>query len=380
MKLVHSSFQKDKSGSVSLVPQDGEDLWTLYNLISKDDEVRLKTHRNIKKSPSDKPVRKLVTLSLSVESVDFTPSDEVMRIKGRTVEQHEDVPQGSYHTAELEFNQKFTLYKNDWDDISLDLVNKSCSIEAKAEIGAVVLQEGVAHLCLITENMTILRSKIDKSIPKKKRGDSSAHDKALDKFMETVADSVIRNFNIDKLQVILLVSPGFSARQLYDKIFSIAVSNQNKSLIQSKSKFVVAHSSTGYLQGLEEALKTPELQKQLSDTKFQHSVMLFDEFSKLLNDDDGKAWYGEAEVTKAIEMQGAVRTLMITDTLFKSDDITQRKKYIRMTEQVKEHGGEVVIFSSLHDSGEQLNQLTGIAVILNYPVPNLDDEEEQPVC
>ncbi|KAG7695315.1 hypothetical protein KL930_003804 [Ogataea haglerorum] len=376
MKLVHSSFQKDKSGSVSLVPQDGEDLWTLYNLIAKDDEVRLKTHRNIKKSPSDKPVRKLITLSLSVESVDFTPSDEVMRIKGRTVEQHEDVAQGSYHTAELEFNQKFTLYKNDWDDISLDLVNKSCSIEAKAEVGAVVLQEGVAHLCLITENMTILRSKIEKSIPKKKRGDSSAHDKALDKFMETVADSVIRNFNIDKLQVILLVSPGFSARQLYDKIFSIAVSNQDKSLIQSKSKFVVAHSSTGYLQGLEEALKAPELQKQLSDTKFQHSAMLFDEFSKLLNDDDGKAWYGEPEVAKAIELQGAVRTLMITDTLFKSDDIAQRKKYIHMTEQVKEHGGEVVIFSSLHDSGEQLNQLTGIAVILNYPVPNLDDEEE----
>ncbi|KAH3669505.1 hypothetical protein OGAPHI_001626 [Ogataea philodendri] len=376
MKLVHSSFEKDKSGSVSLVAQDKEDLWTLYNLIGKDDEVRLKTIRNVKKSPSDKPTRKLLSLSLSVENVDFTPSDEVMRIKGRTTVQHDDVPLGSYHTAELEFNQKFTLYKNDWDEISLDLVNKSCSIEAKAEVGAVVLQEGVAHLCLITENMTILRSKIEKSIPKKRRGDSSAHDKQLDKFMEAAAESLIRNFNIEKLQVIVLVSPGFSARQLYDKLFSIATTTQNKPLVQAKSKFVVAHSSTGYLQGLEEALKSPELQKQLSDTKFQRNVMLFDEFSKLLNDDDGKAWYGEAEVTKAVELQGAVRTLMVTDSLFKSDDLAQRKKYVSLTEQVKENGGEVVVFSSLHDSGEQLNQLTGVAVILNYPVPNLDDDED----
>ncbi|GMG21557.1 unnamed protein product [Ambrosiozyma monospora] len=68
---------------------------------------------------------------------------------------------------------------------------------------------------------------------------------------------------------------------------------------------------------------------------------------------------------------------MITDTLFKTDDIQKRKHFIELGDKVKEDGGEVVVFSSLHDSGEQLNQLTGIAVILNYPVPNLDESDEE---
>ncbi|GMG32760.1 unnamed protein product [[Candida] boidinii] len=115
----------------------------------------------------------------------------------------------------------------------------------------------------------------------------------------------------------------------------------------------------------------------LNDTKFQLNISAFDEFSKLLNEDSGKAFYGEKECEKAIELTGAVKVLMITDTLFKSDDIPKRKKFIKLADKVKEDGGDVIIFSSLHDSGEQLNQLTGVAVILNYPVPDLEDMDEE---
>lgn len=38
-------------------------------------------------------------------------------------------------------------------------------------------------------------------------------------------------------------------------------------------------------------------------------------------------------------------------------------------------GGDVKIFSSLHISGEQLEQLTGIAAILRFPMPELEDDE-----
>lgn len=33
------------------------------------------------------------------------------------------------------------------------------------------------------------------------------------------------------------------------------------------------------------------------------------------------------------------------------------------------------MFSSLHTSGEQLGQMTGIAAILTYPLPDLEDME-----
>lgn len=139
---------------------------------------------------------------------------------------------------------------------------------------------------------------------------------------------------------------------------------------------MVVHSSTGYLQGLEEILKDPSIQKQLSNTKFAREGAIFEEFQRVLNNDDDRAWYGPLEATKAVEL-GAIKYFMITDTLFRSDDIAVRKHYIKLTEEVKRQGGEVLIFSSLHESGEQLDQLTGVAVLLNYPVADLDEDEEE---
>jgi protein pelota len=379
MKLVANHFEKDSSGSVTLVAQDKEDLFTLYNLIQKNDEVEMKTMRNIKKANTkdggkSKSEKKLLRLRIDVENIDFDPADELMRLRGKTVNAVEDVPVGTYHTSEIDFRYPFTLYKNEWDQISFDLVNKACNVEEKAEIAAVVLQEGIAHICLITENMTVLRQKVERSIPKKKRGDSSSHDKSLDKFYELVNDTLLRDLNLPKFKAIILASPGFVAKGLFDKIFQMATLSNNKEILQLKPKFLVTHSSTGFLQGLDEVLRNEEVQKQLSDTKFAKDVILLDEFFKSLNDDNGKAWYGPKESEKAVNM-GAVKNLLLTDTLFRSDNINERKHYIELSETVKNTGGVVTIFSSLHESGKQLDQVTGVAVILNYPAYDLDEDD-----
>jgi protein pelota len=44
---------------------------------------------------------------------------------------------------------------------------------------------------------------------------------------------------------------------------------------------------------------------------------------------------------------------------------------------VKSTGGEVLIFSSIHESGKQLDQLTGVAAILNFPVPEIESEDDE---
>lgn len=47
---------------------------------------------------------------------------------------------------------------------------------------------------------------------------------------------------------------------------------------------------------------------------------------------------------------------------------------------MKKFGGEAVIFSSLHPSGEKLKHITGIAAILRFDVVPLDeDEEDEPL-
>lgn len=375
MKLLTKTIalEKDKSGTLSLIPQDKEDLWQLYNLVQKGDVVELDTVRNVKKTEGSKAERVHVRLSLKVESVEYAASDESMRIRGKTTEQSEYVPNQSFHTAEVQLNKALRINKAEWDDISYNIVMEAASIEKRAEVGAVVLEEGVAHLCLVTDNMTVLRNKVEKSIPRKSRGDGggSSHDKALARFLDTVQATVVRNFDLDKLKAVVLASPGFTASALQQALFDAAVRTDNKSVLKNKSKFIVAHLSTGYLQGLEEVLKDPSVQRMLTDTKFAKEAAVFEEFQRVLNEDDGRAWYGPDEVATAVDM-GAVRHLMLTDALFRSDDIAVRKHYIALSDSVKANGGQVHIFSSLHDSGEQLSQLTGVAALLRYPV-DLDD-------
>ena len=56
----------------------------------------------------------------------------------------------------------------------------------------------------------------------------------------------------------------------------------------------------------------------------------------------------------------------------------QRKSLAQLKEEVEAGGGEVVIFSGMHTSGDQLNKLTGMAAILRFPLPDLEDAELDP--
>jgi protein pelota len=51
-----------------------------------------------------------------------------------------------------------------------------------------------------------------------------------------------------------------------------------------------------------------------------------------------------------------------------ASDPKLRKTYVELVEGVQQKGAEVVMFSSMHESGQQLNQLTGIAAILTFPL------------
>lgn len=86
---------------------------------------------------------------------------------------------GAYHTLDLELNRKFTLQKPLWDSVALERVEMACDPAANADVAAVVMQEGLAHVCLITPSMTLVRSKIDITIPRKRKGFVQQHEKVI---------------------------------------------------------------------------------------------------------------------------------------------------------------------------------------------------------
>lgn len=84
---------------------------------------------------------------------------------------------GAYHTLDLEQNKKFVLQKSCWDSVALERVDTACNPVAQADVAAVVMQEGLAHVCLITPSMTLVRAKIDMTIPRKRKGFTQQHEK-----------------------------------------------------------------------------------------------------------------------------------------------------------------------------------------------------------
>ncbi|KAK4590256.1 hypothetical protein RGQ29_020695 [Quercus rubra] len=90
--------------------------------------------------------------------------------------------------------------------------------------------------------------------------------------------------------------------------------------------------------------------------------------------DPSRACYGPKHVEVAHERL-AIQTLLLTDELFRNSDVATGKKYANLVDSAKDSGGTVHIFSSLHVSGEQLATITGIAAILRFPLPDLEDIE-----
>ncbi|KTW26772.1 mRNA surveillance protein pelota [Pneumocystis carinii B80] len=277
---------------------------------------------------------------------------------------------GSYHTLDLRLHNNFKLTKQEWDSIALERLNEACDPNKTAKVGAVVLQEGLANICLITEYMTILRQRVEVQIPRKRKDNTSDYQKGINKFYETVMQAMLRSFDFTNLKVVLIASPGFISETLIKYIFDEAVKADNKELLQSRPKFLRIHCSSGHMHSLNEVLKSPNILAKLADTKFVQETAALDRFYKILHNDQEKVWYGTKEVSWAIECK-AVETLLISDMLFRSNDVNKRQYYVKLVETVKQYGGKVLIFSSLHESGIQLNQLTGIAAILSFPI-NMD--------
>ena len=75
----------------------------------------------------------------------------------------------------------------------------ACDAARSADVAAVIMHEGLAHICLLTPSMTVVRMRVEMNIPRKRKGSCSQHDKArayslarvgICDFFVSMADSV----------------------------------------------------------------------------------------------------------------------------------------------------------------------------------------------
>ncbi|KAK9472706.1 uncharacterized protein V1510DRAFT_448284 [Dipodascopsis tothii] len=376
MKLIRQEIKTLQY--VEIEPQERADLWALYNVVHRGDRVRASTVRRVSfEAATGTSVSQRITLTLEiqVDKIDFDVAADTLHVSGPVISINKHVRKGAYHTLDLELRRPLKLTKEEWDSVSLMALQEACDPVRRADVGAVVLQEGLANICLITEQMTLVRQRLETSIARKRKDSASSHEKGLAKFYAAVYEAMERHFDYDALKAIVVASPGFVGEDLIKYVFDRAVKDENKVLVKSRSKFVRVHASSGHVHALNEVLRSPAGMAQLADTKFAREAAALETLFKTLNDDSYRACYGLKHVTFALD-QNAIGTLLVSDSRFRSDDIAERKAYVSLVERVREAAGSVLIFSSMHQTGKQLDDFTGVAAILNFPVPELEDIDD----
>lgn len=380
-------------------------MWHLYNLIAEGDSVRataIRRVQNVSSTGSTESHRVRTNLTIQVSKIEFSPSASAqegtqdqganaggpaaaLHISGPVIAENQYVRMGAYHTLDVEPNRDVRIEKLEgWDSIARARVEEAIVPGRGAEVAAVVCGEGTAAFCLLSQHMTVVSHRISMSIPRKAASaGTSQHEKGMGKFFATIYESFLRHipYASPGLRAVVIASPGWIRDSVYDYILAESVKRSDKTLQKIlKEKTLKVHVNSPHIHSLVEVLKSPEVSHQLKEAKFAKEGVALDRFFKMLGSDENRAWYGPEHVRLASE-RGAIGTLLISDDLFRSSDPATRKTYVTIVEEVQKKGGEVVMFSSMHESGQQLNQITGVAAILTFPldieVVEAEEREEE---
>lgn len=352
MKIIN---QDTKEGIIEVVPETLDDLWHLSHIVEVGDNASSKTTRRIQdntgdKLRSDRGVKKTFYLGLDIENISFHLFTGKLRLTGVITRGPEDlIPMGSHHTLEVKLNTPITIKKERWPKWAIKRLNQAIDASKKLSAIIVALEDDSATLGLMRQFGIEYYGPIRGHVSGKRILDKNRQ-KNIVQFYEKVIDSIEK---FDSIQNIIIAGPGFVKNDFYDYI-----KEKHKDLAQ---KSILESTGSGGRVGIAEVLKKGTVEKLTSENRVALEMM---EINKLLSEigrNSSKIVYGLKETTNAINL-GAVSELLVLDAKVASENMGD---LMDMVENMK---GEVMVISSEHEGGKQLESLGGMAAILRYDI------------
>lgn len=373
-----SELVENQPGKITVIVDSNDDIWHIYNLLEKGDLVQLKTTRKVvhESNNGNKTAKKVqIFFTLKIDSIDYNSEDYEIRINGKSVFENEYISKGQFQSASIVKNIQFSLIKKSWDAFSINLINEVSNPMVTSDLAVCLLDEGTANLFLISSHITLLKSKVELSIPKKRNG-SSNHEKAILKFFQYVTDMLFNNINFDIVKCIVIGSPGFIKDQ-YKEFFGNIKNNsykQYETLFKNEKKLFYIHASGSSKQSLNEVLSKQDIKEKIFETKAYEDIRLMEKFDEMLALDYEKITFGVKHSYVAIDLL-ALDTLILTDGFLKKMGPYFRKDLHKRILKLNENQGIQKILSSQHVTGEKVDKMGGIVGILKFAV-DLEHGEE----
>jgi protein pelota len=225
------------------------------------------------------------------------------------------------------------------------------AIDASKKLSAiiVVLEDDTATLGLMRQFGIEYYGPIKGQVSGKRIVDKNRQ-KNIINFYEKVIESIVK---FDSIQNIILAGPGFVKNDFYDYLKDKHPDLAKMSIIES--------TGSGGRNGISEILKKGTVEKLTSENRVALEMGAVDKLLAEIGRNSSKVAYGMREVKGAINM-GAVEELLIIDTMVASENMGD------LMDMVENMSGTVMVISSEHEGGKQLEALGGMAAILRYQI------------
>ncbi|MFW9902286.1 MAG: mRNA surveillance protein pelota [Candidatus Thorarchaeota archaeon] len=347
-----------KHGEITVKIENLNDLWSLYNIINKDDKVSSLTQRRVIIKEGTKGERKLMRLTLKVEDVSFHEFSNRLRIKGKILEGPEDfVSFGSYHTFNIEVFQELTITKENWLKNELRRLKETSKFEVNFIVLIIAIETGLATLSLITNFSHKRIATIKKNIPGK-RYKQTYRNKALEEFFEDIQKVILENVKNIQINLLVLCGPGNTK----DHLINFLRKNPE---FNFKGKIEIVHASSGTESAIRETLKSKKLANLKNKIKILQETEKIENIMTFFANDPDYIVIGLEEVSEAAD-RGAIKELLIADILIRGASKKNKLKIEEIITNVEKNGGEINIMSTENITGEQLVNLGSIIGILRY--------------
>ena len=335
--------------SISVIPEDSDDLLNLRRIIKENDKVIGDTTRVLKQDRDyarpDKGERIKVRIALTVEKISLDDVLDKLRVGGTISESsNESVPHGSHHSFILKINDGITISKKKWLPFEKKLLESSNN-----QIGFVLVAIDTAD-CGIAR----LRGTHLEFMPNMYSGSGGKRYKTnfnIEKFFDQVQQAILTI--LKKEDIVIIFGPGETKKRFSNHI-------------QKSQKFnvkVVEGIDSGGEDGIYIFTKSQSMKEIMSDSNLSKAALIIDEIMILANKKSRKFTMGFDETYNANQM-GAVESLVFSDKAIQDGE----QRMVDFLNDVEEKGVKIYSVDSSTDIGLRVTGLGGIVSLLRYTI------------
>jgi protein pelota len=356
VKIVEQNLHQ---GFVKVVPDTQDDLWHLYNIIYKGDEVYAYTSRAIKSdTESSRPKsaeRFSAFMGVTVENVSWDKFLGKLRVHGLICHAPDIVPTGAHHTLSIALNQPVTIVKKEWPKHLLDRIKRANETEKPILIISID-DEGFA----VAETKQYgVEIKVEERMKLPGKNEADKRVEATKGYFKRAAASVNQLWQQNH-NPIVIVGAGF-VKNDFAKYMSEEAREMAKAVADIKSV------NNGGTSGIYEALRSGVLLKAANQLRIVEETGVVEEVMKRLGKGEGTVVYGLDAVENAVNM-GAVERLVVADVTLRDSPDELRLKIETLMHDVEKRNAQITVVSSEHEAGAKLLSLGGIVGLLRFPI------------